>query len=242
MRRNTYFIKVLASILCVAMLLSVIPLTTFASSAEEFKSETHSVFKHTESTLAPGVTQSIKYAYATKDGKQMVYYVATADVTRDDVIVQTSCKEQYTTKSFGMQKLTDQIAYANDLYTDKNSDRYISDYYNVIAGVNASFYNMTTGQPSGITYLDGVQIGESSSYAQFFAMTKDGKAVIDYTKNLSKYTNNIDQAVAGSQMLVWNGADVTADASGSYNTDRHSRTCVGVTADGKVVVMVLDGR
>ena len=212
-----------------------------SQAVEGFVSETHEVFSHNENTIAPGVTYSINYAYA-KDGKQMVYYVSTADVTRDDVVVQTSYRDQYVDKKFGMTKLTEQVAYANALYTNPESDRYISDYYKVVAGVNASFYNMTTGQPSGVTYLDGVQIGESSSYNQFFAILKDGTAIVDYTKNLANYADNIWQACAGSQMLVWEGKDVTANASGSYNTDRHSRTCVGVTADGKVVVMSLDGR
>lgn len=46
-----------------------------------FVSETHDVFQHTESTLAPGVEQYTNYAYA-KDGKQMVYY---ADVVATDM-------------------------------------------------------------------------------------------------------------------------------------------------------------
>ena len=68
--------------------------TVAASAASDYQSETHDVFKHTESTLAPGIEQSINYAYA-KDGKQMVYYVATADVNRDDVVVQTSYLKQH---------------------------------------------------------------------------------------------------------------------------------------------------
>ncbi|MBE7056232.1 MAG: hypothetical protein E7388_02165 [Ruminococcaceae bacterium] len=243
--KKTVFKKSVAIVLAVAMLVSALPLSIFATdietASEAFVSETHDVFKRTTSTIAPGVTQDICYAYA-KDGNQMVYYVAVADVTRDDVIVQTSYKEQYQNQSFGMAKLTEQIAFADKYYTDAANEHFVSEYYKVVAGVNASFYNMTTGQPSGITYLDGVQIGESSSYTQFFAILKDGTAVIDYTKNLANYEGNIDQAVAGSQMLVWDGADITQNASGSYNTDRHSRTCVGVTADGKVVLMSLDGR
>ena len=238
--KNKKFVRVLAFVLASVMLLGLLPVTAMAAD-NEFVSQTHDRFSTTTSTIAPGVTQSVNYAYS-KDGKQMVYYVATADVTRDDVIVQTSYKDQYVNKQFGMEKLTTQIAYADQLYSNPANEQFISEYYKVVAGVNASFYNMTTGQPSGITYLDGVQIGESSSYAQFFAILKDGTAIIDYTKNAGKYEGNIDQAAAGSQMLVWDGKDVTANASGSYNTDRHSRTCVGVTADGKVVLMSLDGR
>ena len=211
-----------------------------------FVSETHDVFKHTESTLAPGVEQYINYAYA-KDGKQMVYYVATADVTRDDVVVQSSYLKQHENGVMGMDKLSNQIAYANQKYSNPEDSQFISEYYNVVAGVNASFYNMTTGQPMGITFIDGVSFG-TNNYDNFFAILKDGKtAVIDYAKNLGNYVDEngestIWQAAAGSQWLVRDGKDVTANATGDYNTQRHSRTCVGVTAEGKVVLMVLDGR
>ena len=237
----------LSLLLAALMVVGLLPMTALAAGTDDaFVSETHDVFKHTESTLAPGVEQYINYAYA-KDGKQMVYYVATADITRDDVVVQTSYLKQHENGIMGMEKLTNQIAYANEKYSDPDDAQYISEYYNVVAGVNASFYNMTTGQPMGITYIDGVSFG-TTSYDNFFAVLKDGKtAVVDYAKNLSSYVDEngestIWQAVAGSQWLVRDGKDVTAGVSGDYNTQRHSRTCVGVTADGKVVTMVLDGR
>ena len=237
--------KILALVLCVMMFISIIPMSVFAAVGnyiKDYDSETHDVFKHAESTLAPGVEQYINYAYA-KDGNQMVYYVTIADISRDDVIVQTSYKDQYRNKVLGMSKLTDQVASANAYYSDPASPQFISEYYNVVAGVNASFYNMTTGQPMGITYIDGVSFG-TLSYDNFFAVLKDGSVVIDYAKNLGNYTGDkaIMQAAGGSQWIVRDGKDVTATASGSYNTDRHCRTSVGITADGKVVFMALDGR
>ena len=246
MKQRKFLTKALAGILCVLMLTSVIPVASFAAYNKDFVSETHDVFKSTSSTLAPGIDQYINYAYA-KDGKQMVYYVATADITRDDVVVQTSYLKQHENGIMGMDKLTNQIAYANQKYSNPEDSQFISEYYNVVAGVNASFYNMTTGQPIGITYIDGVSFG-TVSYDNFFAILKDGKtAVIDYAKNIGNYVDEngnstIWQAAAGSQWLVRDGKDVTAGATGSYNTQRHSRTCVGVTAEGKVVMMVLDGR
>lgn len=87
-----------------------------AQAEEGFVSETHDVFSRIKSTIAPGVTQDIVYAYA-KDGKQMVYYVATVDVSRDDVVIQTGYKDQYD-NGYGMAKLTEQMAYANTVYSD----------------------------------------------------------------------------------------------------------------------------
>ena len=232
------FKRVLAVSLATVMAASAFSVVASAAYNKDYEADTHTVFKHTEQTLAPGVEQYTNYAYAT-DGEQNVYYVTTADISRDDVVVQTSYMDQYRDKKLGMSKLTDQIASANEYYSDPSSPQFISEYYNVVAGVNASFFNMTTGQPTGVCFIDGVDFG-TNAYPAFFAILDDGSAVIDDRGNKGNY--NIWQAVGGSQWLVRNGADVTASASGSYNTDRHCRTAVGITADGKVVTMVLDGR
>lgn len=215
------FKQIFSFLLCVVLTISLIPGAVVAADTSggngSFVSETPDVFQHTESTLVPGVEQYTNYAYA-KDGKQMVYYVATADISRDDVVVQTSYLKQHENGVMGMDKLINQIAYANQKYSDPSDPQYISEYYNVVAGVNASFYNMTTGQPMGITYIDGVSFG-TSSYDNFFAILKDGKtAVIDYAKNIGNYVDadgnsTIWQAAAGSQWLVCDGKDVTAGAA-----------------------------
>ena len=235
------FSKAMACVLSACMILS--SFTVVASAASDYKSETHDVFKHTESTLAPGVEQSINYAYA-KDGKQMVYYVATADISRDDVEVHSSYKDAQCTE-FGMDKLTNQMAAANAKYTNSENANY-NPYFVAVAGVNGDFYNMTTGQPSGAFVMDGIMSSNKANNRPFFAIMEDGTALCG--ANNSQWDaavaahGKVMEAVGGSQMLVVDGKDVTASASGSYNTDRHSRTMVGVTADGKVVMTVLDGR
>lgn len=143
----------------------------------------------------------------------MVYYVATADISRDDVVVQTFYLKQHENGVMGMDKLTNQIAYANQKYSDPSDPQYISEYYNVVAGVNASFYNMTTGQPMGITYIDGVSFG-TSSYDNFFAILKDGKtAVIDYAKNIGMWTPTAT-ARFGRQLRALSGWCATGKTCG----------------------------
>ena len=127
MKQRKFLTKALAGILCVLMLTSIIPVASFAAYNKDFVSETHDVFKSTSSTLAPGVDQYINYAYA-KDGKQMVYYVATADITRDDVVIQTSYLKQHENGIMGMDKLTNQIAYANQKYSNPEDSQFISEY------------------------------------------------------------------------------------------------------------------
>ena len=237
--------KVLAFILCVLMIVSIMPTMAFADYNADYESETHTVFKHTEQTLAPGVTNYTNYAYS-KDGKQMVYYVTTADLTRDDVVAQVAYKDMQN-ENYGMDKLSNMVACANKKYSDPNNEQFISEYYTVVSACNGDGYNMTTGEPSGVFIMGGnvKKDWDKNSNPVFLAILNDGTAVIDNTQEAwdACKEQGISEAIDifGSN-LVWDGKDVTADVSGSYNTDRHSRTMVGITADGKLVICVLDGR
>ena len=240
--------KVLAMVLCAMMLMSVIPMSVFAEIEnynKDYQSETHTVFKHTEQTLAPGVTNYTNYAYA-KDGKQMVYYVTTADLTRDDVVAQVAYKDMQN-DVYGMDKLSNMVACANEKYSDPQNPQFISEYYTVVSACNGDGYNMTTGEPSGVFIMGGnvKKDWNKSSNPVFLAILNDGTAVIDNTQKAWDACKEagIQEAIdVFGSTLVWDGKDVTANASGSYNTDRHSRTMVGITKDGKLVICVLDGR
>ena len=78
--------------------------------------------------------------------------------------------------SWGMQRVTDQIAAAKAKYSDPSSDRYIENFTPVV-GVNADFYNMTNGRPSGALVMEGVEYNGVGS-ENFFAILKDGTAMI----------------------------------------------------------------
>ena len=255
--------RVLAVLLALVMTLSVFSISVVSASAEntnyrpDYQSETHTVFKHTEQTLAPGIEYYNNYAYA-NDGKQMVYYVTTADVTRDDVLVQVAYKDMQC-DNYGMSKLSQMVATANAKYSDPDNaslneyekTAYANPNYSVVSATNGDGYNMTTGEPGGTLIMGGKikkEWTKNASSDMFFAILKDGRAVIGDTKaewDAYKADPGIAEAIdsfGGSARLVWDGVDTTASASGSYNTDRHSRTMLGVTEDGKVVTAVLDGR
>ncbi|MGN1081012.1 MAG: hypothetical protein ACI4QV_02870, partial [Acutalibacteraceae bacterium] len=80
------------------------------------QNEYYTVFSSTKSTVAPGVTQNIKYA-VTADDKQLVYYVATVDIARDDVTV---CANYMNNDGsvWGMSRVTDQMAAAQAKHSD----------------------------------------------------------------------------------------------------------------------------
>ena len=197
----------------------------------------YTVFSSEDSILAPGIEQNIKYAL-TADEKQIVYYTATVDISRDDVSIYANYKDN-DGSSWGMQRVTDQIAAAKAKYSDPSSDRYIENFTPVV-GVNADFYNMTNGRPSGALVMEGVEYNGVGS-ENFFAILKDGTAMIGSPSDYAVYKDQIKEAVGGANYLVKDGKIAVATTD-DYYTSRASRTCVGITADGKVVLMVLDGR
>ena len=226
---------------------SVMAVSAFSISAaaynKDYQSETHRVFRHTEQTLAPGVEYYNNYAYY-NDGEQVVYYAAVADINRDDVLVQGGYWNAQT-EQYGMSKLTEQAASATAKFADPSNPDFISEDYTVVAGTNGDFYNMQTGRPSGAFAING-KVMNNANNRPWFAIFADGTALCgandaEYNAAITAH-GAVQNSVGGSQMLVVNGADVTANASGSYNTDRHSRTMIGVTADNKVVSVVVDGR
>lgn len=198
----------------------------------------YTVFSSSSSTLAPGITQDIKYAI-TADDKQIVYYVATVDVSREDIGVYANYHNN-DGSTWAMSRVTDQMAAAQAKHSDpKDPDNYIPNY-NTIVGVNADFYNMTTGAPSGALVMEGVTYHGAGS-ENFFAILDDGTPVIGSSGDWAAYEGRVKEAVGGSIFLVKNG-EICVTTSADYYNSRASRTCVGITADGKVVLMVLDGR
>lgn len=200
----------------------------------------YTVFSSSSVQLAPGITQKINFA-TSADGKQMVYYIATGDITRGDVHVFANYANNDPTLGWEMQRVEDQANAAQKNYSDPNSDKYIPNY-NVIASVNADGFNMSTGEPSGLLIMDGKEY-HGINKAGFFGITKDGKAIIGTTEEYNKtYKDQLKEAVGGFGTMLIKDGEIAVSRNDNYYTSRASRTAVGITKTGKVVFMVLDGR
>ncbi len=201
---------------------------------EQIENEFYTVFNSEYSILAPGITQTIKQA-TTADGKRIVYYVATADVTHDDVHVFANYADNDPSKGWNMQTVENQMKAAQENNVDVEN-------FNVIAGVNASGFNMSTGAPSGLLIMDGTVYSDVNNNG-FFGIDKDGKAIIGTTEEYNtKYKGQLKEAVGGFGSVLIRDGEICITNNGSYYTQRAPRTAVGITATGKVVFMVLDGR
>ncbi len=198
------------------------------------------VFSTTTSTLAPGITQDIKQA-TTKDNKQMVYYLATADLTRDDVNIYANYNNNDPSSGWAMQRVIEQANAAQEKYGNPTSEQYIENY-NVIAATNGAGFDMSTGEPGGLLVMGGVEY-HSINANGFFGILKDGTPIIATTDEYNnKYKGQVAEGIAAFGATLVKDGKIVVTASDNYKSNRASRTAVGITKTGKVVLMVLDGR
>ena len=198
----------------------------------------YSVFSNENSILAPGVKQDINYAQ-TVDGKQIVYYVATVDVKRDDVeffVNYNNNEPPVAGKNIGLQSVRDQVAALVE------NNKHKENFYPIVA-TNGAGFNITTGDPAGLVVMQGVEYSKISAPG-FFAILKDDTAVIgDQAKyDELKEQGKIKEAIQAFGSVLIKDGEINVTKSANYTANRASRTAIGITADGKVVMMVLDGR
>ena len=198
----------------------------------EFNTET--------SSLAPGIIHETHYA-TTADGKQIVYYTATADLSHEKVDIYANYNENDPTKGWKMSKVLDQANAAQAKYGAPESDNYIENYQ-VVAAINADAYNMATGEPGGLLVMNGIEYHPISA-SGFFGITKEGKAVIGTTEEYnSTYKDILRDGIGAFGVTLVKDGKIAVAHSEDYYSNRASRTAVGITKTGKVVFMVLDGR
>ena len=245
--KNDFFSRAISMLLATVMVIGIMPMTVFAivnEIATLSEDEQITTFQTVESTLAPGIVQTVNSGYAA-DGKLINYYIAIADINRDDVGVQASYKDAQCV-NLGMSKMTEQAAAMNEKHSDPTDSNYIP-YYSVVAGVNGDGYNTGNAMPSGVHIMNGVagfgisKAGNSS----WFAIFEDGTALCG--ANNTDWDEAVDahgpaqEAIGGFQLVRKNGVDCSYSDSSYLNDGRYPRSFVGVTAENKVVFMVADG-
>lgn len=136
--------------------------------------------------------------------------------------------------------------------TTRYSERWqtVSEYAEhsqVVAATNGGFWNFMQ-KAAGVTAGGGERWpdGEDSDEFGFFAVGRDNRAWISPPETVvhSLPATKLAEAVSGKPMLVRNGQLDTAALEAFPNSNlRHPRTAVGVSRDGRTVILiVVDGR
>lgn len=183
------------------------------------------VFSDSSYTVINGVTAT-EIKYLSRDGLSMKIFILIVNLNNQNISIESSMP--YGGTQFAMQQMTLQATYAD------------YDGHKVWVGVNGDFYNTTTGVPQGIMYRNGTMLKNTfqDAICTFFAITKEGKALVAGQEVYEDMKGCIKEAIGGRVWLVQDGAVVKQS-----NTSVEPRTCIGVSKDGKTVyIMAIDGR
>ena len=238
--------KVTAALMALCMLVSLIPVTALGlqpQSAELGKGSSidgtgYHVTSVKNYSIAPDISERVIITNNDAGNSQTVANVMEVNTSGGRAkIVAGYGNRNPSQEGWTLKTTTDQA----HIY-EKESD------LNVVGGVNASWFNVNTGEPSGYLVMNGVVHHDNSSRA-FIAAFDDGsvnvfregttlaQAEADQSAKQSK-TVKILEAVDALVAMVWDGkVVVTESGNGGY----YPRTCVGVKADGTVVLFQADG-
>ncbi len=230
MKQNKTAIRVIAMVAFVAMLVCVFPINVLAALPTP---DDMTVVSDVETTLAPGITQNETVVFD-KNGRRVELFVSTADLNVETVGIQSSYVGAQCV-NHGMAKMTEQIAAHQAKYEARGEQ------YTAIVGMNGSYYNMTTGQPAGAFYMEGVNgNGSNPNGNPFFAILKDGTPYIGLAGEYEAVKDQLWECVGANEVLVYNGQPYSA-ASKNDDGVKYPRSAVGITADGKVIFINANG-
>lgn len=184
------------------------------------------VVSNTTKKIAPGIKESRIVTNNKSGTKQNIDYSCEIDLQGTSTTKIISGYAGYDASSWKMDKLTNQAKAA-----EKKTG------LNVVAGINADFYNMSNGQPIGMLIMEGKVYNKGTT--PYFAITKEGKAEI---REGNVPTDDVESAVGGDVIMVRDGKIVNLDDNNSYQTILYSRQAIGIKADGSVVTFTTHGR
>ena len=110
---------------------------------------------------------------------------------------------------------------------------------NVIAAVDGDYYlkDKFSGATEGNLIMEGNKV-RITNRKPFFAVLKNGKTVI---RGARGKTSDVREAVGGHLILVKDSKVVISKKTHHPGSPRHPNTGIGITKDGAVVLMVIDG-
>ena len=234
--------KAAAFLLAAVLTVQGIPLTVlgaqpsqgFSPGKELFEGEegqTRQYVSETAYDLAPGVTEYVTYTNVKDGTNQNIDYFCEVDLSQAKIMAGYSGMEnilENQTINWRMQTVSDQVKDAQAYFT--RTEQYADS--TIVAALNADYYNMATGQPTGALIIDGKSYNPVNG-RYYFGITEEGKAVISNSAD----TQGLAYAVGGGTLLVKDGK-VNVSKGGRNVT----YTAIGIKADGTVVSMVCYGQ
>ena len=236
--------KAVSLLLSLLMAVQLLPLEAGAASEMAGKKAGDVLFNNGEKdrlfvsetaySLAPGITEYVTYTNEPDGLNQNIDYFCEVDLSQAEVMTGYAGMENILEKktiNWRMQTVSGQVEDTQSYFT--RSEKYAD--CTIAAALNADYYNMATGQPTGLLIIDGTVYNPSSG-GYYFGIDKSGKAVISNDKSEAALAE-LSYAVGGGSLLVNNG-QVNVGSGGRNVT----YSAIGIKPDGTVVSMVCYGQ
>lgn len=116
-----------------------------------------------------------------------------------------------------------------------------------LVAFNGSYFNTTSGGSTPFFKYEGQVVNQTVSgftpYRENGAVTIDASGRPGIVQKPSGGWSAITEpvALAGGPLMILNGQELS-QLDVDFNSNRHPRTAVGLTANGKMIVVVVDGR
>ena len=228
--------KIYASLIAISLIITNIPMSVFAtqdtvtsytSSKKEDVPENRVYITSTKYNLVPGATETVLTTNNESGTDQRIGFImeVDAEAMKSGTIKPVATYKDYQYDTFGLQTVTDQAKAYESCHDGET----------VIAGINADFFDMVTGEPNNAFVMGGTVYHQVT--APYFAILKDGSAVV--RSKSDKDLTDVQEAVGGNMQIVTNG-NVTVE-EGDYQTLKYSRTAIGVKEDGSIITYVTHG-
>lgn len=180
--------------------------------------------------LAEGVTYEERL-YKDEKGKPHKAYIVYADPATTTIHYGTS-EDSYTDVPTVKQNVQQQVQAS------------VGNGYNVIAAVNGDFFAIEGDyHPTGLAIKNGQKLNSRQVGGKpFTGVTKEGEYILQPLFFSSDDTSNILNAISGNYAIVLNSKPYMTAMDTEMGYTSHPRTLAGLTADGKLILAVIDGR
>lgn len=183
------------------------------------------VFSDTIFQVSEGVRETDVH-YLSKTGYSMHLFILEIDLKNPKLKLEAATP--FNLDGYAMQTVPDMVKYIAPAEGP------------VLAGVNADFFNTSTGEPRGILIHNGKILKTTWANARsatFMGVRKNGKVFIGDREDFAAMKDDFEDALGGGPMLVKDNMILT-----QTDLSIEPRTGVGLSSDGKLYFMVVDGR
>lgn len=166
--------------------------------------------------------------YLDHNGKKVVAQILKARLKKGRLVLEAATPDNE--DQFGRQVVTAEIEAEN------------SPGRQVLAGVNADFFNMKNGTPQGPVVKEGRVIkGPGEMTGAFVGVLNSGRIILGDAAVFKKKQHRLKEALGARPLLVENGELLPQDST-SFSTVHHPRTALGIQGKNILYLVAVDGR